>query len=117
MRHQNSVFHGLLKHLPWDEFDRLVSAHRADSRVRQLTTKSQLMALLYGQLARATSLRDIVTGFAEPCSAALPHRGPAAAALDAGRCQRQRRSHDPPLTFSGGRPLAATTGRLDGNRI
>jgi hypothetical protein len=66
MRHQNSVFHG-----PWDEFDRLVAAHRADSRVRQLTTKSQLMALLYGQLARATSLRDIVTGFAEPCSAVL----------------------------------------------
>src|SRR5262249_29502631 len=22
MRHQNSVFHELLKHLPWDEFDR-----------------------------------------------------------------------------------------------
>jgi hypothetical protein len=21
MRHQNSVFHGLLKHLPWAEFD------------------------------------------------------------------------------------------------
>src|SRR6516164_6820298 len=62
MRHQNSVFHGLLKHLPWNEFDRLVAAHRADSRVRQLTTKSQLVALLYGQLAGAASLRDIVTG-------------------------------------------------------
>jgi hypothetical protein len=32
MRHQNSVFHGLLKLLPWGEFDRLVTAHRADSR-------------------------------------------------------------------------------------
>ena len=62
MRHQNSVFHGLLKHLPWSEFDRLVTVHRADSRVRRLTTKSQLVALLYGQLAGATSLRDIVTG-------------------------------------------------------
>jgi hypothetical protein len=62
MRHQNSVFHGLLKHLPWGEFDRLVAAHGADWRVRRLTTKSQLVALLYGQLAGATSLRDIVTG-------------------------------------------------------
>jgi Transposase DDE domain/Domain of unknown function (DUF4372) len=62
MRHQNSVFHGLLKHLPWAEFDQLVTAHRADSRVRQLTTKSQLVALLYGQLAGAASLREIVIG-------------------------------------------------------
>lgn len=30
MRYQNSVFHGLLKHIPWDVFDRLVSAHGAD---------------------------------------------------------------------------------------
>ncbi|HEY2502100.1 MAG TPA: DUF4372 domain-containing protein, partial [Mycobacterium sp.] len=62
MRHHNSVFHGLLKHLPWDEFAGLVAAHGAGSRVRRLTTKSQLMALLYGQLAAATSLREIVTG-------------------------------------------------------
>ena len=62
MRHQNSVFHGLLKHLPWGELDRLVARHRADSRVRRLATKSQLVALLYGQLSGAASLRDIVTG-------------------------------------------------------
>jgi len=30
MRHQNSVFHGLLKHIPWDVLDRLVSAQGAD---------------------------------------------------------------------------------------
>jgi hypothetical protein len=48
--------------LPWSELERLTAAHRADSRVRQLTTKSQLVALLYGQLAGAASLRDIVTG-------------------------------------------------------
>ena len=24
MRHQNSVFHDVLKHVPWGEFDRLV---------------------------------------------------------------------------------------------
>jgi len=74
MRHQNSVFHGLLKHLPWGEFDRLVAVHRADSRVRRLTTKSQFVALLYGQLAGATSLRDIVTGL-QSHEARLYHLG------------------------------------------
>src|SRR5215469_16109977 len=53
MRHQNSVFHGLMKHLPWGVFDRLVAAHGADSRVRRLSTKSQFIALLYGQLSGA----------------------------------------------------------------
>src|SRR3954447_20454247 len=51
MRHQNSVFHAVLKHVPWDEFDRLVAEHCADARVRRLTTKSQFVAMLYGQLA------------------------------------------------------------------
>src|SRR6202041_4212347 len=62
MLHQNSVFHGLLKHVPWHRFDRLVEDHGADARVRQLSTKSQLVALLYGQLSGAASLREIVTG-------------------------------------------------------
>ena len=62
MQHQNSVFHGLLKQVPWHQFDRLVDDHGADARVRRLSTKSQLVALLYGQLSGATSLREIVTG-------------------------------------------------------
>src|SRR5260370_8000309 len=62
MRHQNSVFHGLLKHVPWDRFDRLVEGHGADARVRRLSTKGQFVALLYGQLSGAASLREIVTG-------------------------------------------------------
>ena len=62
MRHHNSVFHEILKHLPWGEFERLVQAHGADMRVRQLTTKSQLVALLYAQLSGASSLREIEAG-------------------------------------------------------
>jgi IS4 transposase len=62
MRHENSVFHGLLKHVPWDRFESLVEDHEADARVRRLSTKSQLVALLYGQLSGAASLREIVTG-------------------------------------------------------
>jgi len=64
VRHENSVFHGLMKHVPWGVFDRLVETHGADSRIRSLTTKSQLVALLYGQLSGAASLREIVAGLA-----------------------------------------------------
>ena len=74
MRHQNSVFHAVLKHVPWSEFDRLVEAHGADARVRRLTTKSQLVALLYGQLAGASSLREIAGGLASH-TARLYHLG------------------------------------------
>jgi hypothetical protein len=59
MRHENSVLHGLLKHVPWSEFDRLVAAEAADARARRLTTKGQFVALLYGQLSGASSLREI----------------------------------------------------------
>ena len=62
MHHQNSVFHSLMKHVPWSEFDRLVEDHEADRGVRRLTTKSQFVALVYGQLSGASSLREIVTG-------------------------------------------------------
>jgi len=74
MRHKNSVFHAVLKHVPWSEFDRLVEEHEADFRVRRLTTKSQLVALLYGQLSGAASLREIVTGL-QSHAARLYHVG------------------------------------------
>src|SRR5207253_1121309 len=74
MRHHNSVFHQLLKHLPWDDFDRLARAHRADARARRLTSKSQFLAMLYGQLAGAASLREIVSGI-ESHAARLYHLG------------------------------------------
>jgi hypothetical protein len=76
MRHQNTVFHGMLKHVPWSEFDRLVAAHGADFRVRTLATKDQFVALLYGQLSGAASLREIVTGM-ESHAVRLYHLGAA----------------------------------------
>ncbi|MBV9860440.1 MAG: IS4 family transposase [Alphaproteobacteria bacterium] len=74
MRHQNTVFHEVLKHVPWHHFDRLVEAHGADARVRRLTTKSQFVALLYAQLSGATSLREIEAGLASH-GARLYHLG------------------------------------------
>lgn len=74
MRHQNSVFHDLLKRVPWNVFDRLVAEHDADRRVRRLSTKAQFIALLYGQISGAVSLREIVGGL-ESHSARLYHLG------------------------------------------
>ena len=62
MRHHNSVFHDLLKRIPWARFDALVKEHATDKHIRRLSTKSQLVAMLYGQFAGAASLREIVGG-------------------------------------------------------
>jgi IS4 transposase len=64
MPHKNSVFHGILKHVPWAAFERLVQRHEADVGVRTLDSKTQLIALLYGQFSGAKSLREIVDGLA-----------------------------------------------------
>jgi hypothetical protein len=62
MRHHNSLFHQLLQFVPWRRFERLVESHGADRRVRRLTSRSHLIALMYGQLAGAQSLREIEQG-------------------------------------------------------
>ena len=64
MRHQNSVFHSLLKYVPWHKLDQSVEKHGADDLSRKLNTKRHFIALLYGQFSGATSLREIVTGMA-----------------------------------------------------
>jgi hypothetical protein len=74
MRHHNSVLDGLLKQIPWSEFDRLVDEHGADARIRTLSTKGQLVGLLYAQLAGAVSLREIETAM-QSHSARLYHLG------------------------------------------
>ena len=74
MQHKNSVFHDLLKHVPWAGFEGLVEQHGADFRVRSLPSKTQLIALVYGQLSGAQSLREIV-GTLQSHSARLYHLG------------------------------------------
>lgn len=78
MRHHNSVFHSVLKHVPWHVFDRLVAEHGADARVRRLSTHDQFIALLYGQLSGAQSLREIEGGLASHANR-LYHLGARAA--------------------------------------
>lgn len=89
VRHHNSVFHDLLKRVPWAAFERLVQAHGADHRVRRLPTKNQFIALLYGQLAGTASLRDLVDSL---------------------------HSHAGRLYHAGGRPVSRST-LADANRI
>ena len=76
MRHQNSVFHSLLKHVPWDRLDGIVEKYGADELARKLNTKRHFVALLYGQLSGAASLREIVTGM-ESHETRLYHLGAA----------------------------------------
>lgn len=64
MPSKDSVFHALLHHVPWAACDRLVEEHGADARVRRFSTRNQLIVLLYGQFAGATSLREIETALA-----------------------------------------------------
>jgi len=74
MRHQNTVFHGTLKHLPWHLLDRAVEKYGTDKLSRTLTTKHHLIALVYAQLSGATSLREIEAGL-ESHAARLYHVG------------------------------------------
>jgi len=59
--HQNIVFHGLLKHVPWGTVQRLVEKHDADWDSRLVPTKAHLIAMLYAQFCGARSLRQIET--------------------------------------------------------
>jgi uncharacterized protein DUF4372/DDE family transposase len=58
----------MTKHIPWASFDRLVEEHGSDYRVRRLDSKSQFLALLFGQLSGATSLREIEAGLTSHAS-------------------------------------------------
>ena len=59
VQHQNIVFHGLLKHVPWPLLDRLVEKYDAEPDPRGVKTKAHLIAMLYGQFCGSRSLREI----------------------------------------------------------
>jgi DDE family transposase/uncharacterized protein DUF4372 len=63
MQHRNTVLHRLLCHIRWHRFDALVERHASDKHVRTLTTKTQFIAMAYGQLSGADGLRETVTRF------------------------------------------------------
>lgn len=62
--YQNIVLHDLVKLVPWARFEALTREHGADDAARGLTTKAHFLAMLYSQLAGASSLRETVDGLA-----------------------------------------------------
>jgi hypothetical protein len=59
VRHRNSVFHDILKLIPWTAFDRVGDQFGADEGTRSFTARQHLSALLFAQLSGASSLREI----------------------------------------------------------
>jgi transposase len=59
VRHQNSVFHDLLKLIDWPTFDRLVFQHGNDELARNFTSRHHLRALVFSQLEGSHSLRAV----------------------------------------------------------
>jgi len=69
-----SIFSQLLQLFPRVEFERAVKEHRAERHARGFTSWGQFVAMLFCQLGRAHSLREICGGLA-CCEGKLKHLG------------------------------------------
>jgi hypothetical protein len=69
-----SLFSQLLKEFPRDEFEVLVKAHAAEKNAKGFTCWTQFVAMLFCQIARADSLREICNGLT-CCLGKLVHLG------------------------------------------
>ena len=69
-----SLFNQLLQHFPSLEFAALVKKHRAERGAKGFSCRTQLVAMLFCQLAHADSLREICNGLA-CCLGKLVHLG------------------------------------------
>jgi hypothetical protein len=59
VRHTNSVFHDILKLVPWAAFDRLVDEYGTDEAARRFTTRNQFLVLFFAQFGGVSSLREV----------------------------------------------------------
>jgi hypothetical protein len=69
-----SLFNQLLRHVPSLEFASLVKKHNAERAAKGFSCRTQLVSMLFCQLAHADSLRDICNGLAG-CLGKLVHLG------------------------------------------
>ena len=69
-----SLFGQLLEQVPRNEFAKLVAKHEAERNAKGFTCWAQFTAMLFCQLARADSLREICNGLA-CCLGKLVHLG------------------------------------------
>lgn len=90
MPHDRSVFHAVLEPVPWEDLDRLVERHGAGPLARGFGHRSHLVAMLYGQLSGAASLREIEAGLLSHAGRLAPlGAAPAARATLAGANRRR----------------------------
>ena len=57
-----SLFNQLLKHFPRTEFATLVHKHQAERRAKGFSCWTQFVAMVFCQLSRTDSLREICNG-------------------------------------------------------
>src|ERR1035441_3947349 len=69
-----SIFSQVLKLFPRGQFEQAVKEHKAERHARGFTSWGQCMAMLFCQLGRAHSLREICGGLA-CCEGQLKHLG------------------------------------------
>ncbi len=69
-----SLFSQLLKHLPRGEFLSIVKKHQGERGSKGFDCRTQLVAMLFSQLAKAESLREICNGL-HCCLGKLVHLG------------------------------------------
>ena len=69
-----SLFNQLLKHFPRTQFAALVNKHGAERRAKGFSCWTQFVAMLFCQLARTDSLREICNGLS-CCLGKLVHLG------------------------------------------
>ena len=74
MQRFSSMFSQLLQLFPRLEFQQLVQQHRAERHARGFECWTQFVAMLFCQLGRAHSLREICGGLAS-CLGKLSHLG------------------------------------------
>ena len=74
MNRVGSIFSQLLQLFPRLEFEGLVRQHRAERHARGFTCWGQFVAMRFGQLGQAQSLREICGGLAS-CEGKLRHLG------------------------------------------
>src|SRR5438105_15827610 len=84
-----SIFSQVLKLFSRGDFEKAVKDHKAERHARGFTSWGQFMAMLFCQLGRAHSLREICGGLA-CCEGQLKHLGGAGCAQEvyAGLCLR-----------------------------
>ena len=69
-----SLFSQLIQHIPRSQFAALVAKHKAERASKGFACWTQLVAMLFSQMAQADSLREICNGLA-CCLGKLSHLG------------------------------------------